>query len=245
MRVFAASLAEMWSSARKRNRLSSDEATAELLLARRQLGRHEPASQRTLELVLAAAAGPATERELAGETAAVTAFLAALPEPEPARRRGARRLPVLVVAFVLVALVALCGTAEAGALPAPLQRLAHQAINAPAPSPAMRFPRPSADVTPGPGATGSRSAPGSFGPSQESPTGKPSANPKPTHTSDSQGNGNGQPTASDSAQPTASDSAQPTATDNGKGNGGTPGQGGNPGDHPTKNNGNGNGNSQN
>ena len=93
MRVFAASLAEMWSSARKRNRLSPDEATAELLLARRHLGRHEPASQRTLELVLAAAAGPATERELAGETAAVTAFLAALPEPEPARRRGPAAAP--------------------------------------------------------------------------------------------------------------------------------------------------------
>jgi hypothetical protein len=237
MRVFAASLAEMWSSARKRNRPSPDEATAELLLARRHLGRHEPASQRSLELVLAAAAGPATERELAGETAAVTAFLAALPEPEPARRRGRRRLPVLVVAFALVALVALCGTAEAGALPAPLQRLAHQAINAPAPSPAMRSPRPSADVTSGSGATGSQPAPGSSGPSQESPTGQPTASPKLANTSDSQGNGNG--------QPTASDSAQPGTTDNGKGNGGTPGQGGNPSDHPTKNNGNGNGNSQN
>jgi hypothetical protein len=236
MKVLAASLAEMWSSARKRNRLSPDEATAELLLGRRHLGHQAPASQRTLELVLAAAAGPATERELAGETAAVTAFLAALPEPERARRRGPRRVPALAVAFVLVALVALCGTAEAGALPAPLQRLAHQAINAPAPSPAMRVPQPSADVTPDPGATGSRSAPGSSGPSQESRTGKPNASPKPTHTSDSQSNGNG--------QPTASASAQPTATDNGKGNGGTPGQGGSPSDHPTGNNGNGNGNSQ-
>jgi len=233
MRVFTASLAEMWFSARRRTRLSPDEATAELMLAGRRLGQQAPASQRTLELVLAAAAGPATERELAGETAAVTAFLAALPEPERARRRGPRRVPALAVAFVLVALVALCGTAEAGALPAPLQQLAHQAINAPAPLPAMRVPRPSADVTPGPGATGSRSAPGSSGPSQESRTGKPSASPKPTHTSDSQSNGNG--------QPTASASAQPTATDNGKGNGGTPGQGGSPSDHSTGNNGNGQG----
>ena len=230
MRVFAASLAEMWSSARKRNRLSPDEATAELLLARRHLGRHAPADQRTLELVLAAAAGPATEHELAGETAAVTAFLAALPEPEPARRRGPRRLPALAVAFALVAIVALCGTAEAGALPAPLQRLAHQAINAPAPPPATRVPQPSADVTPGPGATASAGS----GPSQEARTGKPSASPKPTHTSDTQSNGNG--------QPTASHSAPPSTTDNGKGNGGTPGQGGNPSGHPTGNNGNGNGN---
>jgi hypothetical protein len=231
MRVLAASLAEMWSSARKWNRLSPDEATADLLLARRHPGRHAPADQRTLELVLAAAAGPATERELVGEAAAVTAFLAALPEPEPGRRRGPRRLPALAVAIMLVALVALCGTAEAGALPTPLQRLAHQAINAPAPSPAMRVPRPGADVTPRPSATGSQSASGSTGPSQESRTGKPGASPKPTRTSDSRGNSNG--------KPTASDSAQPGTTDNGKGNGGTPGQGGNPG----HSNGNGNGNS--
>jgi hypothetical protein len=236
MRLLAASLAEMWSSVRRRTRLSPDEATAELLLAGRRLGHHAPASQRTLELVLAAAAGPATERELAGEAAAVTAFLAALPEPERARRHGPRRVPVLAVAFVLVAIVALCGTAEAGALPAPLQQLAHQAINAPAPSPAMRVPRPSADVTPGPGATGSHTAPGSSGPSQGSRTGKPSASPKPTHTSDSQSNGNG--------PPTASVTAQPTATDNGKGNGGTPGQGGSPSAHSTGNNGQGNGNGQ-
>lgn len=232
MRLFADSLAEMWSLARRRRRLSPDEATAELLLANRHVDRHAPASDRTLELVLAAAAGPATGRELAGEAAAVTAFLAARPEPELARRRP-RRVPVLAVAFALVALIALCGTAEAGALPAPLQRLAHQAINAPAPSPAMRVPQPSADVRPGSGATGSQSAPAGSGPSQESRTGKPSASPKPTHTSNSQSNGNG--------QPTASSSAQSTATDNGKGNGGTPGQGGNPSDHPTGNNGNGKG----
>lgn len=229
MRVFSASLAEMWFSARRRSRLSPEEATAELMLAGRRLGQHAPASQRTLELVLAAAAGPATERELAGEAAAVTAFLAALPEPEPARRRGPRRIPALAVAFMFVALVALCGTAEAGALPAPLQRLAHQAINAPAPPPAMLVPRPSADVTPGPGATGTHPASAGPGSSQESRSGKPSTTPKPTHTSASQGNG--QPTASASA------STQPSAstTDNGKGNGGTPGQGGG------KGNGNGNG----
>jgi len=226
MRVLTASLAEMWFSARRRSSLSPDEATAELMLARRRLGQHAPASQRTLELVLAAAAGPATDRELAGEATAVTAFLAALPEPEPARRRGPRRIPALAAAFMLVALVALCGTAEAGALPAPLQRLAHQAINAPAPPPAVQVPRPSADVTPGPGATGSHSASAGSGSSQESRTGKPSASPKPTHTGASQGNG--QPTASASTQPSTS------ATDNGKGNGGTPGQGGS--------NGNGNGN---
>ena len=237
MRVFADSLAEMWSFASRRSRLSPDEVTAELLLAKRRVGQHALASERTLELVLAAAAGPATERELAGEAAAVTAFLAALPEPERPRR-GPRRVPALAVAFTLVALLALCGTAEAGALPAPLQQLAHQAINAPAPSPAIRVPQPSADVTPGPGATGSQSAPAGSGASQDSRAGNPSASPKPTHTNNGQSNGNSQPTASTTA--TATDSttatAQPTQTDNGKGNGGTPGQGGK--------NGNGNGNSQ-
>jgi len=230
MRVFTASLAEMWFSARRRTRLSPDEATAELMLAGHRLGQQAPASQRTLELVLAAAAGPATERELAGETAAVAAFLAALPEQEPARRRGPRRIPVLAVAFMFIALVALCGTAEAGALPAPLQRLAHQAINAPAPPPAMRAPRPSADVTPGPDVSGTNPASAGSGPSQESRTGKPSTTPKPTHTSASQGDGKPTASASASTQPTTS------TTDNGKGNGGTPGQGGSNG------NGNGNGN---
>lgn len=239
MRVFADSLAEMWSFARRRSRLSPDEATAELLLAKWRVGQHAAASERTLELVLAAAAGPATERELAGEAAAVTAFLAALPEPEQPRR-GPRRVPVLAVAFTLVALLALCGTAEAGALPAPLQQLAHQAINAPAPSPAIRVPQPSADVTPGPGATGSQSAPAGSGASQDSSTGNLSVSPKPTQTNNGQGNGNSQPTASTTSTASATASAAPTKTDNGKGNGGTPGQGGKNGNG----NGNGNGNSQ-
>jgi hypothetical protein len=134
---------------------------------------------------------------------------------------------------MLVVLVAVCGTAEAGALPAPLQRLAHQAINAPAPPPALRIPRPGADVTPGPGATGSHPASDSSVPGQESRTGKPSASPKPTHTSESQDNGNG--------RNTATGSVQPSTTDNGKGNGGTPSQGGSNG-NGNGGNGNGNGN---
>jgi len=191
MRVFAASLAEMWSSARRRARLSPAEAADERLLARQGLNRQAPASERTLELVLTAAAGPATHRELAGESAAVTAFLAALAEPEQARRRGPRRVPVLAAAAGLMALVALCGTAEAGALPAPLQLLAHRTIGAPAPapSPAMRDQPPSGQVTPGPGGTGSQPAPATHSLSQQSPT--PSASPNPTHTDNGKGNGNG------------------------------------------------------
>ena len=241
MRVFAASLAEMWSSVRRRSRLSPEEATAELMLARRRLGPEAPADQRALELVLAAAAGPATERELAGQGAAINAFLAALPEPERARpRRSPRRVPVLAVGVMLVALVAICGTAEAGALPAPLQQLAHQAINAPAPSPATHVPQPGTDVTPGPGGTGNNPGPGNSDHSQPSSTGKPSDSSKPTN-SNSQGDGNGPTSSSGNGTPSSSASARSSATDNGQGNGGTPGQGGNPSAHPTGNSGNGNG----
>jgi hypothetical protein len=204
MRVFTASLAEMWSSAHRLTRLSPDEAAAEQLLARRGLDPEAPASQRTLELVLTAAAGPATQRELAGEAAAVTAFLGALAEPEkPRRQRSPRRAPVLAIAVAFIALVALCGTAEAGALPAPLQRLAHQTIGAPAPSPAIRAPLPNTDITPGLGGTGSHTAPASHSLNQQSPT--PSASPSPTHTANGQGptsnNGNGQATATHTPNP--------------------------------------------
>lgn len=227
MRLSADSLAEMWSFVFRRNRLSSDEATAERLLARQSLGRGAPASQRTLELVLAAAAGPATERELTGETTAVNAFLGALPEPGMARRRSPRRVPVLAAGFMIVALVAVAATAEAGALPAPLQQLAHQAINAPAPPPALRAPQPGADLTPGPGARGTHPAPAGSGLNQQTHAGKPSATPKPTHTSASPSDGSG--------QPSGSPSASPSAGDNGQGNGGTPGHGGTPSAHPTGN----------
>ena len=187
MRVFADSLAEMWSSARRRTWLSSDEAAAERLLAAWRLDCEAPASERTLELVLAAAAGPATERELAGEWVAVTAFLAAL-EPERAPRLRPRRVPVLAIAVALIAVVALCGTAEAGALPAPLQLLAHRTIDAPAPapSPAIRGLPPTGHVTPGPGGTGSHKAPATHHLVQQSPA--PSASPNPAHTGKGKGN---------------------------------------------------------
>lgn len=184
MRAFAASLAEMWSSSRMRTRPSPEEAAVERLLARERLDPEAPASQRTLELVLTAAAGPATGRELAGEAAAVTAFLAVRPRPERARWHTPRRIPVLTAAVMLVTILALAGTAEAGALPAPLQRLAHRTIDAPAPTqpPALV---PTAYVTPGPGVTGSTTAPAS------SHTGEPSATPTPTTSGNGNGQGNG------------------------------------------------------
>lgn len=228
MRLSADSLAEMWSFVFRRSRLSSDEATAERLLARQSLGRGAPASQRTLELVLAAAAGPATGRELTGETAAVNAFLTALPQPGMARRRSPRRVPVLAAGVMIVALVAVAATAEAGALPAPLQQLAHQAINAPAPSPTPHGPQP------GPGATGTHPAPAGSGLNQQTHTGKPTATPKPTHTSASPSDGSGQPSGTPSANPTVTPTDLPTG-DNGQGNGGTPGHGGTPSPRPTGN----------
>lgn len=185
MRAFAASLAEMWSSSRMRARPSPEEAAVERLLARQRLERGAPASQRTLELVLTAAAGPATERELAGEAAAVTAFLTVRARQGRARWHAPRRIPVLTAAVLLVAILALAGTAEAGALPAPLQRLAHRTIDAPAPT-QLPAPAPTAHVTPGPGATGTTSAPAS------SQTGQPSTTPTPTTSSSTKSHGNGQ-----------------------------------------------------
>lgn len=233
MRVFTASLAEMWSSARRLTRVSPDEAAAERLLAGRGLGPEAPGSQRTLELVLSAAAGPATKRELAGETAAVTAFLGALGEPETVRRRSPRRAPVLAAAVAFIALVAFCGTAEAGALPAPLQRLAHQAIGAPAPAPPppIRDPLPNSDVTPGPGGTGSHPAPTGHTLNPQSQT--PSASPSPAHTDNGQGptsnNGNGQATPGATAHTpnpgNSGDNGKGQGNGNGNGNGKASGNG--------------------
>ena len=224
MRAFAASLAEMWSSSRRQTRLSPDEVTAERLLAGQSLGGGVPASQRTLELVLTSAAGPATERELAGEAAAVTAFLAARTEQGKApRRRSPRRIPAVAVAVVLVVLVAFGGTAEAGALPGPLQRLAHRAIDAPAPAPrpAVRNPARNGNVTRGPGGTGTQPAPAGHGLSQPSHTASPIATPAPAHTDNGKGNdnGNGKGNGKGTGNGNGNDKSNGKSNGNGQGNG--------------------------
>ena len=115
----------------------------ERMLAGRGAGPGAPPGQQALERVLAAAAGPATQRELSGEVAAVAAFLLAVrpngsrarhrrQTSRPMARRPAYKLPAVTAALVMMVL-AIGGTAAAGALPGPLQRLAHTTFGAPAP----------------------------------------------------------------------------------------------------------------
>ena len=122
---------------RRAARRSSDEAIAERLLACEDAGPGASPAQHALALTLLAAARPGTERELSGEAAAVAAFVrvaaASGTHAKPRTAPGARRAPVLAAGIMATVVVALCGTAVAGALPGPLQRIAHTTFGAPAP----------------------------------------------------------------------------------------------------------------
>jgi hypothetical protein len=189
------------------------------MLAGRGAGPGAPPGQQALERVLAAAARPATQRELSGEVAAVAAFLLAVrPNGSRARhrrhtsrpmaRRPAYKLPAVTAALVMMMVLAIGGTAAAGALPGPLQRLAHTTFGAPAPvgtgrPPAVGNPQ-DGQGTSNPATTASRAAAtsggtGSTAPAagasnaqgQQEPT-PASASPSTTKTSGGQGDGNGQ-----------------------------------------------------
>ena len=221
----------------------------ERLLAGRGAGPAAPSGHQALERVLAAASRPATRRELSGEAAAVAAFLvASRTNGSPARhrrhgrrpvaRRPAYRLPAITAALTMMVCLVIGGTAAAGALPAPLQRLAHTTFGAPAPvgtgGPAVGN-RQDGNGTPSPATTASRraatrgdsgstaapSAGGDNAQGQQEPTPAPTATPSTTKTSDGQENGNGQ------------------GTGNGQGGGSSHGNGSGqgvrptPGSHPT------------
>jgi hypothetical protein len=140
-------------------------ADAERLLAGQGAAPGAPEDQQALAMMLRHAASPARTRELAGEVTAVAAF--ALVKEEKARRakgppRGAdrrrqagaasgrrrtqtRRGPLVAVCASALVVIALSGTAAADALPAPMQRLAHDTFGAPVPA----HPVPSVTTTPG------------------------------------------------------------------------------------------------
>src|SRR3954452_23503511 len=106
-----------------------DDATAERLLTGAPLD-DLPATYRPLGELLAAASGPPRPHELRGSTAAAAGVVAA-----HAAANGSRRRHRSMVASVLtaVAVVASTGTAMAatqGALPEPVQAVAHQALGA-------------------------------------------------------------------------------------------------------------------
>ncbi len=126
-----------------------DAASAEGLLAGRGVAPEAPAGQQALACLLEIAAGPAIDWELAGEAAAVAAFArvtglagsrgaGAWPRTVPGFR-GLARLSLALTACV----TALGGAvAAAGALPAPIQDLAHITFGAPAPHHGVPVLRP-------------------------------------------------------------------------------------------------------
>jgi hypothetical protein len=141
-------------------------AEAERLLAGQGAAPGAPEDQQALAMMLRRAAGPAQVRELAGQVSAIAAF--ALVKEQKARRAEgpvraadrrrqagaaggwrwwtqARRRPLVAACATIAVVIALSGTAGADALPAPMQRLAHDTFGAPAP----RHPVPSVTTTPG------------------------------------------------------------------------------------------------
>lgn len=138
---------------------------AERLLAGQGIAPGAPEDQQALAMMLKHAAGPARTQELAGEVFAVTAF-ALVKQQKPRRAEGpvragrrrqagaaggrrrrtrARRGPLVAACASAAVVLALSGTAAADALPAPVQRLAHETFGAPAP----QHPAPSVTTKPG------------------------------------------------------------------------------------------------
>ena len=118
----------------------SDASLAALLAGAESPASSAPEFRVVGEALAALTAGPASD-ELAGKTAALGAFRNQVgvpaPVPRPSRRRSPllSRLPAAKAAAAAAALVVSLGgiatAAYAGALPAPLQRLAHDTIGAP------------------------------------------------------------------------------------------------------------------
>ena len=118
--------------------------------------------------LLDSAAGPASDQELAGEVAAVAAFVLVSGgrAPRSAWVRGAaaagRRGPVIAAGIAAAFVVGLSGAAAADALPSPIQELAHMTFGAPAPRHSVPLPRatvPSSSPAPVP-SPGVKSQPG-------------------------------------------------------------------------------------
>ena len=123
-------------------------ADTERLLAGRKVHPEAPTVQHALAGLLDSAAGPASGQELAGEAAAVAAFVLATAERAACsaqfRARATRRPAAIAVGIAAAVVVAFSGAAAADALPTPIQELAHTAFGAPAP----RHPAPLPKATP-------------------------------------------------------------------------------------------------
>ena len=106
-----------------------DEATAERLLAGAPLD-DVPDAYRPLADLVAAASGPPLPHELEGSTAAAAEFVAAHAAAHPPRKQRRVGVAAAVATFVLVASTGTAVAATRGALPRPVQAVAHDALGA-------------------------------------------------------------------------------------------------------------------
>lgn len=132
-------------------------ADTERLLDGHGAPREAPAVQHAIAELLGSAAGPPNDQELAGEVAAVTAFVQATGERAARSERFRARLrrgQVIAAGIAAALVVAFSGAAAANALPAPVQELAHRTFGAPAPRPSAPLPKATRPaVTPTPAAS--------------------------------------------------------------------------------------------
>jgi hypothetical protein len=147
---------EMQPSSRRKGRNDSLLLTAadtDRLLARQGAHSEAPAAQHAIAGLLDIAAGPPSRQELAGEVAAVAAFVLATSQRATHSAR-AWRVRAIAAGIAASAVVAFSGAAAANALPAPVQELAHTTFDAPAPRPPAPLPRatsPAGKLAPMPG----------------------------------------------------------------------------------------------
>lgn len=134
----------MQSFSRRRGSTPLTAADTERLLTGHEVHPEAPAVQHAIAELLDRAAGPAKDQELAGEAAAVAAFVLAAGErtTRSARfRTHARRGQAIAAGVAAAVVVAFSGAAAADALPAPIQELAHRTFGAPAPRHSAPLPK--------------------------------------------------------------------------------------------------------
>jgi len=128
------------SAARSAGRRPLTAADTERLLAGHEARPEAATAHHLLAGLLDSAAGPASDQELAGEVAAVAAFVLVSGGRAP-RWAVVRRGPVIAAGIAAAMVVGLSGAAAADALPAPIQELAHATFGAPAPRHSVPPPR--------------------------------------------------------------------------------------------------------
>jgi hypothetical protein len=150
--------------------------------------REAPTVQHAIAGLLGSAAGPPNDHELAGEVAAVTAFVQVTGEraARSARFRARPRRGQAIAAGIAAAvIVAFSGAAAADALPAPIQELAHRTFGAPAARPTAPLPKATVPVPSG------RPAPAASPGSQHSKTKAPGKKASPKALAHGKGKGKG------------------------------------------------------